>query len=468
MRAPTARRAGKRLACAVVGLLVAIGTTPGVAQATDPSTSTPIRHFIYLMQGDRTFDNYFGTYPGADGIPADACQPLVLNRPRSGCVKPFPLYGRATVPLAPGSSTVAAQYDKGKMDGFVAAYESQGRDGTSAMGYYDARDLQFYWNVAQEYVLFDKFFASARYGIRPNRSYWVSAAPPPGNAERVPGGGYGAAAATIFDRLQAAGVSWKFYVQNYAPQENFTMRSSADPAVQTARVPLLNYARFVNDPALSSHIVDLDQYYVDLANGTLPAVAYVASSGYAERSARSLAGGQRLVRTMLTQLMASQFWPSSAFMWSYDGSGGWYDHVPPPQIGGQTLGFRVPSLLVSPYARRGQVNHTTMDYTSALKFIEDNWSVRPLDGRDTIAESITSALDFQSPPRPATVISADTPVPAKPTADTSFVFWLYGGAAVVALLLMLYAPLATASGRRRPFLRRPPATAALGPTEVAL
>jgi phospholipase C len=427
---------------------------PTPANAGDPSTttSTPIQHFVYLMQGDRTFDNYFGTYPGADGLPADACQPLVLNRPQSGCVTPFPLHGETTAALAAGSGILDTQYDDGKMDGFVAAYEDQGRDGTSAMGYYDARDLQFYWNVAQQYVLFDRFFSSARYGIRLNRSYWVSAATPPGGTERVPAGGYGPAQQTIFDRLQSAGVSWKFYVQDYDPKQTFEVLSSTDPATQTARVPLLNYARFVNDPALNNHIVDLDQYDVDLRNGTLPAVAYVATSGYAERSARSISGSQRLVRGMLSQLMMSRYWSSSAFMWSYDGSGGWYDHVAPPQMAGQTLGFRVPSLLVSPYARQGQVNHTTMDYTSALRFIEENWGVQPLNARDAGAPSLASALDFQSPPRAASIIPAGAAVPSAPTPATAFVYWLYFGAAVLAFLLLATAAIRSWSSRRR----RPP------------
>ena len=129
----------------------------------------------------------------------------------------------------------------------------------------------------------DRFFSSARYGNRANRSYWVSAAPQPGGNGRPPAGGYGNGQ-TIFDRLQAAGVSWKFYVENYDPKQTFRAVSAADPAGQTVRVPLLNYARFVDDPQLSSHIVDLSQYYRDLSTGSLPAVAYIASSGSSERS----------------------------------------------------------------------------------------------------------------------------------------------------------------------------------------
>jgi phospholipase C len=435
-----------RRTLAVIAALVAVLGPATPAAAEDPSsrTITPIRHFVFLMQGDRTFDNYFGTYPGADGIPAGTCQPLVLERPQSGCVKPFPLHGTTPMPLEPGKSIIDAQLDGGKLDGFVAAYAAQGRDGTAAMGYYDNRDLQYYWNVADRYVLFDRFFAATPFGYRTNRSYWVAAAAQPGAADRVPAGGYGNLP-TIFDRLQAAGISWKFYVQDYRPQETFRAMSDTEPATQTVRVPLLNYARFVDDPALRSHIVDLDEYYRDLTDGSLPAVAYVASSGAIERSARSMPSGQNLVRNLVSQLMLSPSWGSSALMWSYDGSGGWYDHVPPPA----GRGLRVPALLVSPYAKRGQVNDHTLDYTSALKFIEQNWGVDPLTQRDAGATSIASAFDFAAPPRRAEVIPAGGAKEHPPLVRTGIIYWFYGTATVLALLLTAFA------GLRSRFLTRP-------------
>jgi phospholipase C len=391
-----------------VGPAAAAAST-GTGTGNEHAPRTPIKHFVYLMQGDRTFDNYFSTYPGAKGPPRGTCQPLVLLKPKNGCVKPFPLHGRNVPPLAPGNTVLDYQYDRGKLDGFVAAYLRQGRDGTNAMGYYDRRDLPYYWAVADQFVLFDNFFAAARHGIRTNRSFWVSAAPQPGGTESVGAGGYGDQP-TIFDRLQQAGVSWKFYVEGYNPKETFRSRSASNPAAQTVRVPLLDYARFVDDPALRSHIVDLREYYQDLADGTLPAVAYVASSGSSERSARSIGAGQELVRRMVTQLMASSAWSSSALMWSYDGSGGWFDHVPPPTADGVPLGLRVPALLVSPYARRGVVEHAQLDPTGALAFVEQNWGVAPLTDRDAKARSIATVLDLRAPPRAPEVILAGAPV----------------------------------------------------------
>jgi phospholipase C len=441
-------------ASAVAAALAALlSAAPAAASAAQPagqrtvSTATPIKHFIFLMQGGRTFDNYFGTYPGAEGTPAGTCQQRVAGKPQDGCIKPFPLIGKQPPPLGASRTTITSQYDHGKMSGFVSAYQRQGRNGSPVMGYYDHRQLPFYWNAAARYVLFDHFFSSVRYGIRANRSFWVSAAAAPGGKGAIPDGGYGKQR-TIFDRLQAAGVSWKFYVQDYNPRDNYQTASPANLQTQTSRVPLVDYRRFVSDPALAQHIVGLNQYYRDLADGTLPAVAYIASSsGDNERSARTIAAGQSMVRNLVTQLMQSRDWDSSALMWSYDGSGGWFDHVPPPRTGSAILGFRVPALLVSPYAMKGRVDHTVLDYTSALKFIEQNWRLSPLTTRDDAANSLTSAFNFAAGPRRPALIPSGSSVltgglPAAflpPPTPVVTIYLLYGTAAVAGVAFLFFA-----------------------------
>ncbi len=431
-------RMTQRWVAAVTALLVGAIAAPAPARA-DTATLTPIEHFVYLMQGERSFDNYFGTFPGADGPPPRTCLKLSLTRPGSRCVRPFALHGTPAGSLAASQSVLTRQIDNGRMDGFVSAFQRQGRDGAWAMGYYDERDLGFYWALAHQYVLFDRFFASASYGIRLNRSYWVAAAPPPGRA----GGD------TIFDRLQAAGVSWKFYVQAYDPRATFRAGPPGAPPAQTARVPLLNYARFIDDPALRSHIVDLDEYYQDLQRGTLPAVSYVATSGWSERAARSIPAGQRLVRSMITQLMASSAWSRSAFLWSYDGTGGWYDHVAPPVIDGQPAGLRVPALLISPYARRGVVEHTQLDYTGALRFIEENWGLTALTSRDAQAGRISGAFDFASRARAARIVpAADTG--SVPPVDIRVIYVGYGAALLLGLGLIAHAVAGARRAGRRP------------------
>ncbi|GHF44515.1 alkaline phosphatase family protein [Streptomyces griseosporeus] len=410
-------------------LLAAVGGGPAAAResaggaAGGPvgGTRTPVQHFVYVLQGDRTFDHYFGTYPGADGLTAGLRQPVEPGRPERGTVAPYPLHG--TAPAAPGAGPrlVRQQYDGGRMDAFVAAFTRQGRDGRLAMGHYDRRDLPFHWNAADRYELFDHFFASSLDGTRANRAHWVTGTP------ELTG-------PTVFDRLEEAGVSWKFYVQNYDPRA--TYRAAGGLSTQPLRVPLLAVPRFVDDPRLPAHIVDLGTYYRDLEAGTLPAVAFVAPSGAAERSARSVAAGQRLLRELTTQLMVSRYWPSSALLWSYDGSGGWYDHVRPPA----GLGLRVPALLVGPYVPRGVVQHGRFEAASALRFVVENWRLRPLGGRAGTARSLADAFRFDAPPRRAELIpdgepgTAALPVVRRPRPGP--VYAIYGMAsAVVAGLL---------------------------------
>ena len=408
--------------------------------AVEPTT--PIGHFVYLMQGDRSFDNYFGTFPGADGIPADACQALVIDQPDAGCVKPFLLGDAEPASLSAGPNLINRQWNNGGMDRFVAAFRSQGRDGTKAMGHYDAAALPFYWSAAQNYVLFDKFFASSRLGEGANRNYWVSGAPAPGVGPGDAPGTTGAIQGridqpTIFDRLQAAGVSWKFYVEDYRPEETYRTSTVTDPTTQPTRVPLLNQDRFLDNPALKSRIVDLSEYYRDLTAGTLPAVAYIATHSSSERSGRSLQAGQRAVKNMVTSLMLSSAWKKSAFFVSYDGPGGWYDHIAPTQIDEDGYGLRVPALLVSPYARQGFIDHTTADSTSALRFIEDNWKLSPMSDRDAGAASIAGGFDFASPPRPARLLPISEPATVVKPGSSSAVYWTYGAAtaAIAALFI---------------------------------
>ncbi|WP_426403073.1 alkaline phosphatase family protein [Streptomyces sp. R-07] len=451
------KRLSVRLLTALTGAALLLGPTaataatgaradpdPGAGSAAEHRAATPIQHFVYLMQGPRTFDNYFGTYPGADGIPAGTCQPRSVGGPASDCVRPYALHDMAPAPLSPSRSIIAQQVNGGRMDGFVSAYTRQGRDGTTVMGHYDARDLSFTWAAAQRYVLFDRFFSAVPYGTAAERSYWVSAAAP--SADDRP---------TIFDRLQQAGVSWKFYVEDYRPTENFR----APGATQQVRVPLLGQARFLDDPALASHIVDLDQYYRDLDNGTLPSVAYVSSSGSSETSARSVAPGQKLIRSLATQLALSPYWDSSALLWSYDGSGGWYDHVAPPTAADGPRGLRVPAVLISAYAPAGHVDHRVLDSSSALRFIEDNWNLAPLGGRDATAVGLAAAFDFSSAPRPPEVLAVPTARPAVRPVNAAIVYGLYGGVLVGAAVVVTVAALLAA--RRRS--AGPPAPA--GPSQ---
>jgi len=450
------RRHAVAVAVAAAAVLAAGGgwSMPAAAAGGSPEApATPIHHFVILLQENHTFDNYFGTYPGAEGIPKNTCVPADPTAGPRPCVRPFPMGNRSVIDLDHSHSSALMDLAHGRMDGFVQAQNIRTGDGAQAMGYYDASDVPFYWNVADRYVLFDHFFSSDLGGSFLNHVYWVAANA--GNAgQSVPLGGL--RLTTIFDLLQAAGVPWKFYVQNYDP--TITYRTlphlkNANRASQAVWCPLLDIPRFLDNPALRSHIVGLSQYYSDLRDGTLPAVAYIAPSGASEHPPGSLATGQRFVHGLVNALMMSRSWDSSAFVQAYDDWGGWYDHVLPPTRSGHTDGFRVPAMLISPYARQHYIDHTSLDFTSLLKFTEQNWHLRPLTQLDASAGSMMAAFDFGQPPRKPEIIPLQrTAAPPAQTVREVLLYGLYGLGAAFAVALIV---MAARRRRLRPTQARP-------------
>lgn len=444
-----ARRAAALAAVLVLGTAAPAAAAVPPPGAAEPATTTPVRHLLFLMQENHSFDNYFGTRPGVDGIPDGTCMPRVPGSPEP-CVRPFRIGGQAIQDLDHTAEAFRAQYRDGALDGFVWAHDRLGKDGALAMGYYDDRDLPFYWNVADEYVLFDRFFTSASAGSIRNHMFAVTGAPGAADGtEAIPAQGWGDLP-TIFDRLEEKGISWKFYIENYDPAITFRTRLTedveTDRGAQVVWAPLLAYARYVDDPRLFSKIVPLDQYYEDAARGELPAVAMIRPSGNSEHPPGSVQSGQRLVRALLNELWRSPQWDSSAFVWAYDDWGGWYDHVMPPVVDAYGYGPRVPALLVSPYARRGFVSHETHDFTSILRFVEVNWGLAPLAARDAAASPLLEAFDFAAPPREPELLSGERVAASPARLRTGVVYVGYAAAVVVATGLVV---VAAAAGRRR-------------------
>jgi phospholipase C len=416
------------------------GMPQASAAKSENDPNTPIEHFIVVMQQNHTFDNYFGTYPGANGLPEGVCIPISVSDPKNKqCVTPYEITNQPISDLSHSETIFFDQYQNGKMTGFIEALTKLNQDGQLSMGRFTDRHIPFYWNLADQYVLFDNYFSSAHTGSITNRMYWVSGKPG-SEFNRIPEAGFGDIP-TIFDRLQERGISWKFYIKDYNPDLNYRTAKELDflpPQVQW--VPLLSFDRFLDDPELSSRIVDLDEYYTDLENGTLPAVSYVLLLGATEHPISDLSLGERATRTMLHTLMQSDSWENSAFFLTYDDWGGWYDHVPPPQVDDRGYGFRVPALLVSPYARMGHIDHTLLDHTSILKFIEENWDIPSLATRDAKANNITSAFDFSMAPRPAMFVSDTREMPEPRIEPRRIVIYAaYGAAMLFAFLILVRA-----------------------------
>ncbi len=448
-----------RLARAVViAAASGIGIAPLMfASPVAAASGKPIQHLVFLMQENHTFDNYFSSFPGVEEPASTPCQPNWVPSPvpaatptprptptptpvpsATACYDRFHLTSHRTVDLNHSTEAALHAYDGGKMDGFSAAQAFYNLPENLAMGYYDGSDLPSYYNLASDYVLAQRFFSSAWGSSAINHMYTIAAR----GGGTVPPTGYDFP--TIFDRLQAAGVSWKFYVQNYDPSINFRTAAggaSAGATGSTAKEsqliwdPLSNFARFIDDPALSSHIVDMQQYYTDLQSGNLPAVSYLVPSGLSEHPPGDITVGQSFGITTVTSLMRSSAWDSSVYVIAWDDWGGWYDHVPPPQVDADGYGFRVPAIIVSPYARSGTIDNTTYDFTSILKFIEDNWSLQPLTARDATANSIANALNLSKPPSPP-VIPGQTWPPQGTTeaANRSILLAIYAAVVAVAVV----------------------------------
>lgn len=428
-----------------------LSTSGNVSASPVGQTSTPIQHVVYVMQQNHTFDNYFGTYPGAHGVSPDVCMPISLSDANnSTCVAQYKVGSHPISDLSHSDSTFYFQYQNGKMNGFVDALNRLNQDGVLSMGYFDGEDIPFYWNLADRYVLFDNYFSSAHTGSITNRMFSVSGMPG-SDKNRIPANGFGDIP-TIFDRLEERGITWKYYVKDYDPSLNYRSLEELEylpPQVQW--VPLLGFDRFLDDPKLFSHIVDLNEYYTDLEKGTLPAVSYVLLLGATEHPISDLELGQRTMRTMIQTLMDSSAWDSTAFFMTYDDWGGWYDHVPPPQIDKYGYGFRVPALLVSAYAREGHIDHTLLDHTSVLKFIEDNWGIPPLAERDKNANNILTAFDFSNPPREPIFIPAVREAPEPRIQPRIIVIYVaYGAAMLFAFLIFLRARSSVGGSLKRP------------------
>ncbi len=217
--------------------------------------------------------------------------------------------------------------------------------------------------------------------------------------------------------------------------------TSGNRASQVIWVPLLNFDRFLDNPDLASHIVNLDQYYIDLKNDDLPAVSFITPSGASEHPPGSLETGQRFVKTLIQELMRSSFWDTSVFMLVYDDWGGWYDHVAPPEVDEYGYGPRVPALLVSPFAKEGFIDSTELDFTSILKFIEYNWGLEALADRDAKANNILTAFDFNQPLRSAQFLPLSREVaPITIKSPTTKIYFTYGFGSILALATIGFAP----------------------------
>jgi len=322
---------------------------PGLA-ATFVKRRNPIQHIIIDLQENRSFDHYYGFAPfaGAFGVPAGYTQPDGSG----GSVAPYHFTSLSTPDIGHSWTATHREWNGGAMDGFFTT------DGINAMGFYTAQDLPFYYSLHDTSTLCVNYFCSLLGPTWPNRFY--TAAGTSGGITTNGIWGYGVFDyPIILDLLDAANVSWKVY--------NVGMDSV--PFGNTDNV-FVFWKRFANDQRAHR---PKQEFFQDLKQDTLPNVSWIIPSfarGWDEHPPADVSVGMGIVQELVDGLRNSSPFASSAYIHTYDEAGGYFDHVAPPQVDAYGLGIRVPTWIISPFAKPGHLEPTVYEHTSTLKFIE--------------------------------------------------------------------------------------------------
>jgi phospholipase C len=495
----------------VIGLIAGVlfvtalaARSAGAVQGTEPATSQPstaqapaesdasptatpddahdkIKHVVVIMQENRSFDSYFGTYPGADGIPMqeDGTPAVCVPDPKTDqCVKPFHDPNDKNAGGPHGAANATADIDGGKMDGFIGEARKgrqrscQGPNDPScggsggepdAMGYHDAREIPNYWAYAQDFVLQDHMFEPNASWSLPEHlfmvSEWSAKCSKVGDPmscqnelqspDRIQKGMTTTASGSsrpdyawtdLTYLLHNNNVSWAYYLEQGTQPDCDDDEMFCAPKIQNAKVPQiwnpLPYFDTVKQDDQLDNIQDISNIYDAAKNGTLPAVSWVVPNGKdSEHPPGLVSDGQAYVASLVNAIMQGPDWESTAIFLSWDDWGGFYDHVQPPQVDENGYGLRVPGLVISPYAKRGYIDHQTLSFDAYAKFIEDIFlggeridpetDGRP-DPRPNARENapqlgdLLEDFDFSHPPRPPVVLptypstSSAGPSPANP------------------------------------------------------
>ncbi len=336
-----------------------------------------IANTVIVLQENHTFDNYFGTYPGADGT---AGKPYCLpDAPGSSkCVSLYHDASITPVDMNHNWKSAHADYDSGKMDGFVYAEGDK-----ETMGYHDRQEVGRYWKAADAYVLCDRFFTSVMSESAPNHLFLVAGTAGGLIDDRVPDM---LPFPPIFQQLDAAGVSWKVYSDTTSWYKSFS------------------YVQ--NSSAATANFKSAAGFKADVSAGQLSRVSWIIGApGGDEHPPKSIQAGMNSVADDIVNFVGgSPYWRASAIFVTWDDYGGFFDHVAPPQVDKYGYGFRVPCLVISPYAKAGFVDSAANDHASILRFVETRYGLSPLSTRDASANSFLEAFDFTQAPRPFTPI----------------------------------------------------------------
>jgi len=338
------------LGASLGGLVAPVSAATVVRQRRPERSSFPIEHVVIDCQENRSFDHYYGYAPwvGKYGVPSGFSQP----DGHGGQVRPFHFGSTSSPDVGHGWDSIHREWDFGRMDGFYTT------DGKNALGYYTERDLPYYYNLFESSTLCVNYFCSMLGPTYPNRFYLVG-----GTSGGITTNGiYGFGVLDypiILDLLEAAGVSWKVY--------NIGMDNV--PQGYSDNV-FVFFKRWAHDPRTRAN---KQVYLHDLEQGTLPQVSFIIPSysrGWDEHPPADIQVGMRIQKELIQALQASDQWSSAAYILTYDENGGYFDHVAPPAVDAYGLGMRVPTWVISPYAKRRHLEPTVYEHVSILKFIE--------------------------------------------------------------------------------------------------
>ncbi len=381
-------------------LFTVFGTSSRIAYSLTQEearvVNTHIKHFIVIIQGRHTFDNYFGTFPGAEGFPNGTKIPLNPFKPNeSAFVEPFHLEDKEHYKPRDYPPTYRLSYNNGSMNGFVYAQKDNPGNATYVLGYFDNRDIPYYWKFATEYVLAQRFFSPSIRSDLVNSLYAIGAQPSM-RLQEVPQEGL-EINRTIFDELESKRVPWKIYVENLGGIYN---QSDEDILVLKRNIPILAIPRFIDNQPLKSNIVDLSNYFDDILSNRLANVTYVYFTDLNDSPTTNIVPAQELVANLIYALMKSQYWNSSAILLTHSEAGGWYDHVRPPinNNTGELNGFRVPSIIISPYAKKGYIDNNTYDIKSYLDLVQSSFGING-SNLTNHTNKMYQAFDFAQQPR---------------------------------------------------------------------
>lgn len=373
-------------------------TNPGGSgnQVEKLKTASPVKHLIVVVMQNHSFDNLFGKFPGdVDGIQPGV--PGYTEVDASGASHTPILLTDDFGDMPHGRNVYLQDYNNGAMDKFIVS------EGTAnALGFYDDSNpgVALLWSTTKQFALADKFFASAMATAPANPLFMVasgdndnpdSVLPNFGPCNTTSNGGTIAPPYTftnVGDQLTTAGVPWGWFQEDFGQCGDY--------------VPQENPFQFFTSTHSSPNVTDYLNFKANLDVDQIPAVSFIqigpAKDTHPGSGSGSLATGLGWLNTFIQHVQSTPEWSNTAIIVLWDEGGGFWDHVPPPQVGSQGYGFRVPMLVISPFAKKGYVSHVVMDDTSVLKFIHWNWGVSSLGGIEDQAGDIRDMFDFTQTP----------------------------------------------------------------------